>query len=87
METASDRLVCVCSIPWAPVERTCLICHALYWTSSGVMQLEGTVVITVGVGWPLGVGPPSFKPFLNLAAAKETKNVFVNSCSVFIRSA
>ena len=65
--TASALRVWVWRIPWAPVDNTCLICQALYWTSSGVIQFEGTVVITVGVICPLGVGPPSRRPFINWA--------------------
>ena len=62
--TASALREWVCRMPWTPAARTCRVCQALYRTSSGLMQLDGSVHMTVGVGCPLGVGPPACSPLM-----------------------
>ena len=37
------------------------------------MQLEGSVVTTVGVPWPLGVGPPSRRPCMKRSRPTVSK--------------
>ena len=66
--TASGSRAWVCSTPCAPVPSTCRVCQALYRTSSLLMQLDGSVHTTVGVGCPLGVGPPSLRPRMNFVS-------------------
>src|SRR5215813_5880260 len=67
--TAPGVSACVSSTPCTPVASTCANIHAFARTVASSVPLTGTLTMTVGMRWPLLVGPPRREPLHILGEA------------------